>query len=104
MYNQAVPPMTVTKTQSTGISCQGCSISYNIYPQTANFIIESLKSTFVLTTRHIHFTEVIFVNIAENNLSDGLPPVRISPHKDFPFGVKRFCPGQNKMDMSVIQF
>ena len=30
----------------------------NIYLQPANFIIESLKSTFVLTTRHIHFTEV----------------------------------------------
>ena len=30
----------------------------NIYPQTANFIIESLKSTFVLTTRHIHFKEI----------------------------------------------
>ena len=40
----------------------------------------------------------IFVNIAENNLSDGLPPVRISPHKDFPFDVKRFCPGHNIID------
>ena len=43
-----------------------------------------------------------FVHIAENNVSEGLPPVRISPHKDFPFGVKRFCPGHNKIDMSVI--
>ena len=40
----------------------------------------------------------IFVNIAENNYSDGLLPVRISLHKDFPFGVKRFCPGHNKID------
>ena len=49
------------------------------------------------------FLKFIFVNIAENNLSDGLPPVRISPHKDFSFGVKRFCPGHNKIDLSVIQ-
>ena len=44
-----------------------------------------------------------FVNTAENNFSDGLPQVRDSPHKDFPLGVKRFCPGHNKIDMSVIQ-
>ena len=41
--------------------------------------------------------------IAENNFYDGLPPVRISTYWDFPFGVKRFCPGHNKIDMSVIQ-
>ena len=44
-----------------------------------------------------------FLNIAEKFFSDGLPQVRISPHKDFPFSVKRFCPGHNKIDMSVIQ-
>ena len=33
----------------------------------------------------------------------GLPPERISTYRDFPFGVKRFCPGHNKIDMSVIQ-
>ena len=44
-----------------------------------------------------------FVNTAENNFSYGLPQVRDSPHKDFPLGVKRFCPGHNKTDMSVIQ-
>ena len=45
----------------------------------------------------------IFVNIAENNVYEGLPPVRTSTYRDFPFGVKRFCPGHNKIDMSVIQ-
>ena len=43
----------------------------NNFPQTANFIIESLKSTFVLTTRHIHFTEVRKLSVIMSKLNWG---------------------------------
>ena len=42
------------------------------YLQASNFIIESLKSTFVLTTRHIHFTEVRNLSVIMGKLNWGI--------------------------------
>ena len=43
-----------------------------MYPQTAHFIIESLKSTSVLTTTHIYFTEVRKLSVIMGKLNWGI--------------------------------
>ena len=43
----------------------------NFYSQTANFIIEQLKSTFVLMAKHIHFTEVCKLSMIMGKLNWG---------------------------------